>query len=37
MAEAAQILFDEKTNTIELENYASEPVRLQQLKLEVIK
>lgn len=37
MAYATQINFDKKTNTIELENYSSEPVRLNQLELEVRK
>jgi len=37
MAYATQINFDKKTNTIELENYSSEPVRLNQLVLEVVK
>jgi hypothetical protein len=35
MAYATQILFDTKKNSIELENYASEPVRLKNLELEV--
>jgi hypothetical protein len=34
MAYATQISFDKKKNTIELENYSSEPVRLNELKLE---
>jgi hypothetical protein len=34
MAYATQITFDNKKNTVELENYSSEPVRLNQLKLE---
>ena len=34
MAYATQISFDKKKNTVELENYSSEPVRLNQLKLE---
>jgi hypothetical protein len=34
MAYATQITFDKKKNTVELENYSSEPVRLNQLKLE---
>ena len=34
MAYGAQITFDKKKNTIELENYSSEPVRLQNLVLE---
>ena len=37
MAYATQISFDKKKNTVELENYTSEPVRLNQLKLEVRK
>jgi len=37
MAYATQISFDKKKNTIELENYSSEPVRLNELKLEVKK
>jgi hypothetical protein len=37
MAYATQISFDKKKNTVELENYSSEPVRLNQLKLEVRK
>ena len=37
MAYATQITFDKKTNSIELENYASEPVRLNNLELEVKK
>jgi hypothetical protein len=37
MAYAAQINFDKKKNTIELENYSSEPVRLNQLQLKVQK
>lgn len=37
MAYATQIAFDKKKNTIELENYSSEPVRLNELKLEVRK
>jgi hypothetical protein len=37
MAAATAINFDKKKNTIELENYSSEPVRLNELKLEVIK
>lgn len=37
MAYASQISFDKKKNTIELENYSSEPVRLQNLVLEVRK
>jgi hypothetical protein len=37
MAYATQITFDKKRNQIELENYSSEPVRLQNLELEVRK
>jgi hypothetical protein len=37
MAYATQIAFDKKKNTVELENYSSEPVRLNQLVLEVKK
>jgi hypothetical protein len=37
MAYMTQISFDKKKNTVELENYSSEPVRLNQLKLEVRK
>jgi len=37
MAYATQIMFDKKKNTIELENYSSEPVRLNVLTLEVRK
>jgi hypothetical protein len=37
MAYATQITFDKKKNTVELENYSSEPVRLNQLKLEAKK
>jgi hypothetical protein len=37
MAYATQIRFDKGTNTIELENYASEPVRLNNLVLEAKK
>ena len=37
LAYATQILFDKKKNTIELENYSSEPVRLNNLTLEVKK
>lgn len=37
MAYATQISFDKKKNTVELENYSSEPVRLNNLKLEVRK
>lgn len=37
MAYATQIKFDKKNNTIELENYSSEPVRLNNLTLEVKK
>jgi hypothetical protein len=34
MAYATQISFNKKKNSIELENYSSEPVRLQNLELE---
>jgi hypothetical protein len=37
MAYATQIGFDRKKNSIELEYYSSEPVRLNNLKLEVVK
>jgi hypothetical protein len=37
MAYATQINFDKKKNAIELENYSSEPVRLNNLVLEVRK
>jgi hypothetical protein len=37
MAYATQIAFDKGKNAIELENYSSEPVRLNELKLEVTK
>ncbi len=37
MAYATQIQFDKKKNSIELENYSSEPVRLNNLTLEVRK
>jgi hypothetical protein len=37
MAYATQIKFDKKNNSIELENYSSEPVRLNNLELEVRK
>jgi hypothetical protein len=37
MAYATQISFDKKKNTIEIENYSSEPVRLNNLQLEVRK
>lgn len=37
MAYATQINFDKKNNSIELENYSSEPVRLNNLELEVRK
>jgi hypothetical protein len=37
MAWATMISFNKKKNAIELENYSSEPVRLNNLKLEVIK
>ena len=35
MAVATMISFDKKKNTMELENYSSEPVRLQNLKIKV--
>jgi hypothetical protein len=37
MAYATQIKFDKKNQRIELENYSSEPVRLNELKLKVKK
>ena len=37
LAYATQITFDKKKNSIELENYSSEPVRLNNLVLEVKK
>jgi hypothetical protein len=37
MAYMTQITFNKKTNSIELENYSSEPVRLNNLELEVRK
>ena len=37
MAYSTQIKFDKKTSTIELENYSTEPVRLNNLELEVRK
>lgn len=37
MAYSTQIMFDKKTSTIELENYSTEPVRLNNLELEVRK
>jgi hypothetical protein len=37
MAYATQITFDKKKNSIELENYSSEPVRLNNLELQVRK
>jgi hypothetical protein len=37
MAYMTQISFDKKKNAVELENYSSEPVRLNRLKLEVRK
>ena len=37
MAYMTQISFDKKKNTIELEHYSSEPVRLNELRLEVRK
>jgi hypothetical protein len=35
MAVATKISFNKKTNTIELENYSSEPVRLNEVKVKV--
>ena len=37
MSLATKISFDEKKNTLELENYSSEPVRLQNVRAEKIK
>ncbi len=37
MAYATQISFDKSKNAIELENYSSEPVRLNELRLETVK
>ena len=37
MAYATQIMFDKAKNTVEIENYSSEPVRLNELRLEVVK
>ena len=37
MSYATQLNFDKKKNAIELENYSSEPVRLQNVKIEVKK
>ena len=37
LAYATQISFDKEKNSIEIENYSSEPVRLNELKLEVKK
>ena len=37
MAYATKITFDKKTNAIELENYSTEPVRLNNLELDVKK
>ena len=34
LAVATKLTFDKEKNTVELENYASEPVRLQQVKVE---
>jgi hypothetical protein len=34
LAYATKITFDKKTNTVELENYSSEPVRLNTVKIE---
>jgi hypothetical protein len=33
MAVATKLTFDKKKNTVEMENYSSEPVRLQQVKV----
>jgi hypothetical protein len=35
MSVATKINFDKKKNVIELENYASEPVRLQNIEVKV--
>ena len=35
MAVATKISFDKKKNQIELENYSSEPVRLNNVKVKV--
>ncbi len=35
MAVATKISFDKKKNQIEIENYSSEPVRLQNVKVKV--
>jgi hypothetical protein len=37
MAIATKISFDKKKNTMELENYSSEPVRLNNLSVKVVK
>ena len=37
MAYMTQIMFDKAKNAIELENYSSEPVRLNELRLETVK
>jgi hypothetical protein len=37
MAIATKISFDKKKNTMELENYSSEPVRLNNLTVKVAK
>jgi hypothetical protein len=37
MAYATQITFDKKANSIGLENYSTEPVRLNNLELQVKK
>lgn len=37
MSVATKITFNEKKNTLELENYSSEPVRLQNVKAEKVK
>ena len=36
MAVATQIMFDKKKNTVELEHYASEPVRLNNVKAKIV-
>jgi hypothetical protein len=35
LAVATKITFDKKANQVELENYSSEPVRLNQVKVKV--
>jgi len=37
LAYGTKIMFDKKKNNVELENYGTEPVRLNNLKLEVKK